>query len=248
MGLVASLTTRAPAAGYRFQWASAQPLTYRLEVRRHGKRLASGTFRRSIPGVVNERPVTDAGFYGSYYTRADVAKRGPAILLLGGSEGGLPSGRLLTMLAARGFPTLSLAYFRAPGLPQTLANIPLEYFEKALTWLRAQPEVDPNRIAVIGVSYGSQLHSSLEFTTQASSAQSSHQFPATSRPAGSRGAQGRRGHPGDSRCHTRKSSTIHIPPITRTLSFKTSAFVDRSSSFAAATTWSGFLVRTRGRS
>jgi dienelactone hydrolase len=106
--------------------------------------------------VVNERPLTDAGFYGSYYTRAQFAERAPAILLLGGSEGGLPSGRLLTMLAARGFPTLSLAYFRAPGLPQTLANIPLEYFEKALTWLRAQPEVDPNRIAVIGVSYGSQ--------------------------------------------------------------------------------------------
>jgi dienelactone hydrolase len=60
------------------------------------------------------------------------------------------------MLAARGYPTLSLAYFRAPGLPQTLENIPLEYFERALLWLRAQPQVDPDRMVVLGVSFGSE--------------------------------------------------------------------------------------------
>jgi dienelactone hydrolase len=39
---------------------------------------------------------------------------------------------------------------------ETLARIPLEYFERALTWLRAQPQVDPSRIVVIGVSRGSE--------------------------------------------------------------------------------------------
>jgi dienelactone hydrolase len=76
--------------------------------------------------------------------------------LLGGSEGGTPSSLLAARLAANGFPTLELAYFKAPGLPQTLTNIPLEYFEHALEWLGKQPQVDPRRIAVIGISRGSE--------------------------------------------------------------------------------------------
>ena len=157
MGLIASLTTRTPSA-YRFRWQAHDAPTFRIDVRVRGKHVASRTFRRAMPGAVVEKHVSIAssGFYGSYYRRADIAERAPAILLLGGSEGGLPSGPLVTTLAARGFPTLSLAYLGAPGLPPTLANIPLEYFEKALMWLRAQPEADPTRVIVIGVSRGSE--------------------------------------------------------------------------------------------
>jgi dienelactone hydrolase len=48
------------------------------------------------------------------------------------------------------------AYFKEPGLPQTLSKIPLEYFAKALTWLARQPGADRGRIAVLGVSRGSE--------------------------------------------------------------------------------------------
>jgi dienelactone hydrolase len=58
------------------------------------------------------------------------------------------------VLASHGYPTLSLAYFGEPGLPQTLKNIPLEYFANALRWLAAQPGVDPKRVVVVGVSRG----------------------------------------------------------------------------------------------
>jgi acetyl esterase/lipase len=155
MGLFASLTTPTRSA-YGFAWDGARPQTLSVEVRARGKALASRTFRRAMPAAVDVRPITDAGFYGGYYARQGPAARSAAILLLGGSEGGLPSGPIPTMLAARGYPTLSVSYFRAPGLPQTLARIPLEYFEQALLWLRAQPQVDPSRIVVIGVSRGSE--------------------------------------------------------------------------------------------
>jgi pimeloyl-ACP methyl ester carboxylesterase len=60
------------------------------------------------------------------------------------------------MLAGQGYAVLGVAYFGLPGLPSTLANIPLEYFARALRWLAHQPGVDPAKIAVLGVSRGSE--------------------------------------------------------------------------------------------
>jgi pimeloyl-ACP methyl ester carboxylesterase len=71
----------------------------------------------------------------------------------GGAFGGhsaLPA----AIIASHGYPTLSLAYWKEPGLPKTLKDIPLEYFAKALRWLAAQPGVDPSRVVVLGVSRG----------------------------------------------------------------------------------------------
>jgi dienelactone hydrolase len=153
MGLVASLTARSSG---RFAWKPSGAHRFRIEVRFGARAVAAGSFLRSLPGRVDERPVTAGGLYGRYYAPRGPAARSPALLVLGGSEGGLPSVPLLTMLAGRGYPTLSLSYFRAPGLPPTLESIPLEYFERALEWLRAQPQVDPARMVVLGVSFGSQ--------------------------------------------------------------------------------------------
>jgi dienelactone hydrolase len=80
-----------------------------------------------------------------------------AVLLLGGSEGGLPPELTAFMLAARGYPVLALAYFREPGLPKTLLRIPLEYFRRALVWMRKQSEVNPEQIVSLGISRGGEL-------------------------------------------------------------------------------------------
>jgi dienelactone hydrolase len=87
--------------------------------------------------------------------RLTVARdRHPAVLLLGGSEGGDTMRDLAGLLASRGLTVLTLAYFRAPGLPAHLDHIPLEYFRDAARWLRAQPAVDPERVAIAGDSRG----------------------------------------------------------------------------------------------
>jgi pimeloyl-ACP methyl ester carboxylesterase len=59
-----------------------------------------------------------------------------------------------SLLAAHGYPSLALAYFKAPGLPQSLNAIRLEYFTNALAVLRAQPGVDPGHVLVMGHSRG----------------------------------------------------------------------------------------------
>jgi dienelactone hydrolase len=120
-----------------------------------GRTIASGELlRRAQTASVSRMDLTVAkqGLAGAYFAPRS-GSPGPAVLQLGGSGGSygyLPA----ALLASRGYPTLSLAYFKEPGLPKTLKNIPLEYFAKALRWLAAQPGVDPNRVLVYGASRG----------------------------------------------------------------------------------------------
>jgi uncharacterized protein len=77
------------------------------------------------------------------------------VLVLGGSEGGVPSGA--KFLASKGYAALAIAYFKAPGLPETLEQIPLEYLDQALDWLEASPGVPRGGIVIEGGSKGAEL-------------------------------------------------------------------------------------------
>ncbi len=103
------------------------------------------------------RRVTDDGIVANYFPGTGTGKR-PGILFLGGSEGGLSSGvtRMAKDLQSRGYSVLHVSYFGAPGQPPILSLIPLETFDRALAWLKAQPDVDPARIAVVGGSKGAE--------------------------------------------------------------------------------------------
>jgi dienelactone hydrolase len=80
----------------------------------------------------------------------------PGILVLGGSEGGMPA-RRAAWFTSHGYAALALAYFRFDDLPRELAGIPLEYFGQALVWMAHRPEIDPNGLAVSGSSRGGEL-------------------------------------------------------------------------------------------
>jgi len=81
--------------------------------------------------------------------------RSPGLLVLGGAEGGLETADALAgQFAGEGFAALALAYFGAPSLPAMLEEIPLEYFHKAIDWLRDAPGVDSGSVGVAGHSKG----------------------------------------------------------------------------------------------
>jgi hypothetical protein len=80
-----------------------------------------------------KQEVTDNGLIADLFT-GDTAQPRKAIIMLGGSEGGKSWCRIkrpIELLVQKGYSVLSLAYFKAPGLPNSLEEIPLEYFEKA---------------------------------------------------------------------------------------------------------------------
>jgi dienelactone hydrolase len=80
----------------------------------------------------------------------------PTVIVLSGSLGGMLEGSA-AVLASQGFAALALAYFGVDPLPSELVEVPLEYFAEAIAWLKTQPAVDPDRIAVMGVSKGGEL-------------------------------------------------------------------------------------------
>jgi dienelactone hydrolase len=118
-----------------------------------GHTVASGVLvRRTQAPDLSATDITVAaeGLAGTYYA-LPAGPPATAILALGGSGGGHSGGAIF---ASHGYPTLSLGYFKEPGLRQGLRRIPLEYFETALRWLASQPGVDPQRLVVLGVSRG----------------------------------------------------------------------------------------------
>lgn len=158
MGLLSMMQPVGKAPYGAYFWAGNRRMRFKLTVVAGGKVLTSTTFTRRFSRTTlttRSESLGRVGFVAQFVYPA-TARRQPAILLLSGSGGGVPSPLLSGILAARGYPVLALGYFKLPGLPQQLLRIPLEYFKHALKWLRRQPQVDPNRIAVLGISRGSE--------------------------------------------------------------------------------------------
>jgi dienelactone hydrolase len=105
-------------------------------------------------------------FPGAVLARLPGAGKRPAIIVLGGSEGGDFTARMMSpRLASHGYAVLGLPYCvqgnppRADlrGLPTAFVDIPVDRLERARAWLQRQPGVDGERIAVWGVSKGAEL-------------------------------------------------------------------------------------------
>ncbi len=105
-------------------------------------------------GEVQAQDIRDNGLFAKFYQPAASGER-PGVIIIGGSDGNLLSNKAKE-LAANGYPALALGYFGKEGLPSNLEEVPLEYFFKAIEWLRKKPGVDPNKIVLIGSSRGAE--------------------------------------------------------------------------------------------
>jgi dienelactone hydrolase len=121
-----------------------------------GTAVAAARLRRRFASAdVVSMPIQEQGLVGAFSYPAHGGPA-PAVIILSGSDGSLRANQA-ALLASHGFAALSLVYFGTEGLPKNLADIPLEYFEKALHWLQEQSVVQPDKIGVIGLSRGGEL-------------------------------------------------------------------------------------------
>jgi dienelactone hydrolase len=133
-----------------------RPRIVRLEAEAAGLSSANVTLERRWAGPgVTRLVVNEGGVIGTLFLPPGAGPH-PAVIVLGGSDGGISEHRS-ALLASHGYAALSLAYFRRHGLPRSLVNIPLEYFENAIQWIRAQTWLHDHFLAVWGVSRGGEL-------------------------------------------------------------------------------------------
>ena len=103
--------------------------------------------------------ISSAGLVADFFHDGTHRPR-KSVLMLGGSEGGCRWSQVtpvIEQLDQRGYNVLCLAYFREPGLPPSLEQIPLEYFGESFRWLDHHPAVLPGGYALIGGSKGAEL-------------------------------------------------------------------------------------------
>lgn len=132
------------------------PLTVHLDARINRATISTATIERCyVSDDVDVSNVDERGLVGMFFQQPGLGAR-PAVLVLGGSEGGLPAAAA-ALIASHGYAALALAYFGLPTLPPALAGIPLEYFETALAWLGTQNGIRSDAIAVLGGSRGGEL-------------------------------------------------------------------------------------------
>lgn len=117
---------------------------------------AETTFEQhfAAPGL-RRRVLNEDGLVGVLYSPAQPGPH-PAVIFLNGSGGGVNEERA-ALFASHGYEALALGYFSAPGLPDYLSSIPLEYFERALNWLQRIAKPTQGFVAVSGHSRGGEL-------------------------------------------------------------------------------------------
>jgi dienelactone hydrolase len=155
MGLIWSMKPASKGVGLYRPPKEQGPQQIHFALSRDGHAVATAQLEQRAMGEgVREVKVTGV-IHGVLFVPAGSGPF-PGVLVLGGSEGGVPR-RRASWLASRGFAAFALAYFRYENLPQQLEAIPLEYFGQALVWMRKRPEIQPNKLAVMGVSRGGEL-------------------------------------------------------------------------------------------
>lgn len=138
-----------------FSVLQAEDVTINLSVELDGvERATARVERQFLTDKTIREEVRDEGLVASFFHPREGVH--PGVIVLGGSGGGLAED-LPALLANHGYAVLSLGYFLMPGLPQELVEIPLEYFARAVAWLKRNPAVRADRLAVSGASRGGEL-------------------------------------------------------------------------------------------
>jgi dienelactone hydrolase len=147
--------------------AITEPDVVRLTARIGGKEVASNQLRfvSTLPQVRVEEV---AEFPGAVLAALPGSEKRPAIIVLGGSEGGAKSAReMASQLAAHGYAALGLPYYspaawnrtarELPALPGSFVDIPVDRLNQVHAWLKTRADVDATRIALFGVSKGAEF-------------------------------------------------------------------------------------------
>lgn len=160
MGLIWSMTCK-DVHGLLSRRFDLSPVTIQVRVQNGAEEAETSVVRYPVEPSVIRKDIREAGIVGTLYLPEEEKASAPkaAVIVLSGSEGGFRNEQA-ALLASEGYVALALAYFNVPevaGFPTQIKEIPLEYFENAIKYLQALPQVSASQIGVIGTSRGGEL-------------------------------------------------------------------------------------------
>ena len=153
MGLVWSMTPTKKGVE-RYHPPQGQPQEIDFDVIVGGKQVTTARLEQDAFSDFRQTAV-DNDIHGVVFSPLSPGRH-PGILVVGGSEGGVPADKA-AWLASHGYVALALAYFRYADLPPKLEAIPLEDFGRALGSVLNRSDVLPDQVGVVGTSRGGEL-------------------------------------------------------------------------------------------
>ncbi len=155
MGIVWSMACE-DVASVVFPPDRTEPLVIRIEAS-DGRQSAAATLVQEFQaeGVTHRSVREQVGgmtLSGELYTPAGPGPH-PLVIYMNGSSGGVNAPRA-ALFASRGYQCLALAIFNYEGRPKYLNDMPLEYFEHVLRWVRTELTPRDGFVALSGISRG----------------------------------------------------------------------------------------------
>jgi len=156
MGLITSMTRAHGNLGDIASGVSAEhSLLIDIEAQVDGDTERISIERRFVSANVRTERISHP-FVGQLFYTNDATN--PTVIVPTGSGGDLGACLpIAALLASHGLNALALNYFHEPGLPGSLARIPLEYFERVFAWLADHPVVNGREVQILGISKGGEL-------------------------------------------------------------------------------------------
>lgn len=129
--------------------------------------LTTPAFADPGPPVSETEIMVGESLAGAFFAKPEGEGPFPAIILLGGSEGGDRGARgSAKRFLAEGYAVLGMPYYspawgdqeqQFPGLPRAFAEIPIDRAAIAKEWLAARSDVRDDDIGIYGVSKGAEF-------------------------------------------------------------------------------------------
>jgi hypothetical protein len=104
--------------------------------------------------IHNLTSVETEGFMGRLFTPEIISKK--SVIVITGSDGGIKNAEYIAgRFAERGINSLAVAYFKIKGVKRDLVEVPVEYIEKAMSYLKEKTSCI--NVAIYGISKGGEL-------------------------------------------------------------------------------------------
>lgn len=109
-------------------------------------------YRLLCSANIEREEIKDNGIVGTiFYPQGQTNL--PGVIIIPGARGKIQE-ESAQYLASHGYAVFALGYFGIDGLPAKFENIRLEYFQDAIAWLKKQPNVKNDTVALLGNSRG----------------------------------------------------------------------------------------------